>query len=319
MARAHDVAVMHDFYVDRLVFTSDLGDLTGAIGAKSREGGGGIHGVKQAEVRGGNAVNLAHALARLGLKTLLITHCDPPHVGMLEAAFEGLDAELRIKDGEPGLTVALEGRTNVMLSDPGLAGEFGPEILGPEDWKGLKSAKVVCSVNWAANSKGTQLLRGLRKRLGPDARIFVDPADFRDRGGDVRELFDSIRRGGTADWVSMNEQEAVFAAGTLGIGSASRRELCSGLARWLGVSFDLHCEDASYTSSGSKVFEAKTPRANPLRLTGAGDVWDAGTIFCRLRDEADEARLRFANRAARLYLASKEGLPPTESEVRKAR
>src|SRR5579863_763741 len=106
MARRYDVAVMHDYFVDRLVHSKSLRSLAKGVVEKAGSGGGGIHGVRQEDVRGGNAVNLAHALARLGLRTLLITHSDEGHLGLMKRAFEGLDAELRVKDSPAGLTVA---------------------------------------------------------------------------------------------------------------------------------------------------------------------------------------------------------------------
>ena len=56
----------------------------------------------------------------------------------------------------------------------------------------------------------------------------------------------------------------------------------------------------------------------PRRLTGAGDVWDAGAIYGRLKGMDEPERLRFANTAARLYLRSDVLAPPTLAQVRKA-
>ena len=155
MSRSFDVAVMHDFFVDRLVHVESLKSLTMQVERKAKEGGGGLHGITQTEISGGNAVNLAHALARLGLRILLVTHSDGPHLPLLRHTFEGLDAELRVKPLRAGLTVAFEERVNVMLGDGGGAREFGPGLLDEDDWDALKSASVVCSVNWAANRRGT--------------------------------------------------------------------------------------------------------------------------------------------------------------------
>jgi len=52
------------------------------------------------------------------------------------------------------------------------------------------------------------------------------------------------------------------------------------------------------------------------RLTGAGDVWDAGAVYGRLKGMDEAQRLEFANRAARVYLGSESPLPPTLEQVR---
>ncbi len=318
MPRAFDVAVMHDFYVDRLLYSGPIDAFARTIREKKAAGGGGIHGVRQVDARGGNAVNLAHALARLGLRTLLITHSDWTHEGILRQTFEGLDVELRVKPRPTALTVALEGDVNVMLGDGRGASDFGPALLDNRDWRALESSRLVCSVNWAINRRGTELLAALRRRLGAGKAIFLDAADFRDRGADFPELLGAIAKKRLVDWVSMNEQEGVAAARILGIASEDMREMCRGLARRLGVVFDLHAEDASYSSEGTRVSSAPVRKVKAERLTGAGDVWDAGAIYGRLNGMDEPRRLEFANAVARLYLESEELVPPTLAQAKKA-
>ncbi len=315
MARKYDVAVMHDFFVDRLVHVPSLEEASRSISDKALTGGGGIHGVRQEEVRGGNAVNLAQALARLGLRTLLVTHSEPAHRNLLEGSFAGLGAEVRVKDAPAGLTVALEEKVNVMLGDNRGAGEFGPSMLDERDWDALRNSKVVCSVNWAANRRGTELLAALRKRLGREKTIFFDPADFRDRIPQFTRLLRRISRNRLADWVSMNEMEGTAAARSMAIATSDLSEMCRQLAGCLGVVFDLHATATSYTSEGTRVSSARVRRIRSKRLTGAGDAWDAGAIYGRLRGMEEEERLNFANAAAKLYLESENLLPPTAREV----
>ena len=59
-----------------------------------------------------------------------------------------------------------------------------------------------------------------------------------------------------------------------------------------------------------------TKSVRTRRLTGAGDVWDAGAIYGRLEGMDEAPRLEFANRAAGLYLKSELPVPPTLKEVR---
>ena len=309
---------MHDFFVDRLVHVASLNRFLGDVAAKSREGGGGIHDVAQSEMRGGNAVNLAHALGRLGLRVLLITHSDGAHAGMLKAAFQGLDVEVRAKPYPPGLTVAFEEETNVMVADGGGAADFGPALLTQSDWAALRRSKVVCSVNWAANRRGTELLEALREGLREGQTLFLDPADVRDRRGRLSGLVKRIRDGHLVDWVSVNEFEAKAIAKAAKVGVTGASDICRGLSKTLGVKVDVHGERTAVTCEGGSCAASKVKRVEPLRRTGAGDVWDAGSIFGVLDGMKDPARLRFANAAASLYLGSKDPLPPTLRQVQSA-
>jgi len=318
LRRPFDAVVMHDFFVDRLLYAGSLTRLVDSVAAKAGRGGGGIHGIPQEDIRGGNAVNLAHALARLGLRTLLITHSDAIHEQMVRNPFEALDAEVRIKPKPPGLTVALEGKVNVMLGHTSGAGDFGPELLDSDDWEAMRACHVVCSVNWAANKKGTTLLAALREKLGNEKVIFFDPADFRDRLRDFARLLTLIRKQKLVDWMSLNEQEATEAARILGVKATHPREKCRELAEKLRTAVDVHTAKGSFSSDGGKVTAVPTKSIEARRLTGAGDVWDAGSIYGRLKNYTDSERLDFANAAAGLYLTSREPSPPDLRAVLRA-
>ncbi len=315
MARSFDVAVMHDFFVDRLVYTKSLEGLAQLVTAKAAEGGGGIHDIRQSEMRGGNAVNLANALANLGLRTLLLTHSDRAHEALLREPFKGLDAEVRVKPRPPGLTVAFEGRVNVMLGEGGGAADFGPGLLDEDDWVALKAAGVVCSVNWAANRRGTDLLLALRKRLGKGKTIFFDPADFRDRLPGFTKLLALIKDEHLVDWMSLNEHEALAIASALRMRKGNLNEVCSMVAKKLGLRLDVHTARESLTSAGARVVAVRAKNANARRLTGAGDVWDAASIYGRLKRMPNPDRLNFANTAAGLYLEAETPAPPDLEQV----
>jgi ribokinase len=318
MTASFDVAVMHDFFVDRLVRVRSLPRLFALAVSKSRQGGGSIHGIAQKDVKGGNAVNLAHALAVLGAKVLLITHSDREHVPLLTAAFKGLPAELRVKPLPPGLTVAFEERVNVMASHSGGAETFGPSLLTGEDWASLRGSKVVASVNWAANREGTDLLVMLRERLGKKAALFFNPSDIRDRFEDYGALVRRLRVERLVDWISLNEFEGVATARALGFRPRVSGDLCAKISDALIARVDIHTEKASFTSHQGLQAESRTRWVKPLRLTGAGDVWDAASIFAKVNGLGDAERLEFANAAGRLYVAGGAQRPPTLEEVRAA-
>jgi sugar/nucleoside kinase (ribokinase family) len=315
MARRPDVAVMHDYFVDRLVHAKRTASLLSKVGAKEREGGGSVHGVSQEDVRGGNAVNLAHALSVLEVPTLLITHSDSHHLPLLMETFEGLGAEVRVKALPAGLTVAFEGRTNVMISNVGGSGRFPPSLLDAGDWASLRRCRLVCSVNWAANRHGTELLASLRAGLPKRTRIFLNPADFRDRRAEYKRLVLALKKKRLIDWLSVNQYEAEATAAALGHGRLGPGETCSAVAGDLGIMVDVHTENGSFTSSGGEVEFAPNRRVAPRRLTGAGDVWDAASIYAWLREWGSERRLRFANAAGRLYVSSRTVVPPSLGDI----
>src|ERR1022692_416388 len=54
------ITVLPDYFVDRFLRVENFEELAKAIKGKGEEGGGGsIRGVRQSELKGGNAVNLA--------------------------------------------------------------------------------------------------------------------------------------------------------------------------------------------------------------------------------------------------------------------
>ena len=82
----------------------------------------------------------------------------------------------------------------------------------------------------------------------------------------------------------------------MGLEAEGLPELCRIAAGRLGVVFDLHGDFASYTSEGDqgRIRPGATGVA-PRRITGAGDVWDAGAIYGRLKGMDERDRLDFAN------------------------
>ena len=67
-SKRFDVIVMPDFFYDRLISLDYNADsFTSLITNMSTRKGGSINGVKQTDIKGGNAINTASALAALGV------------------------------------------------------------------------------------------------------------------------------------------------------------------------------------------------------------------------------------------------------------
>ncbi|HLE35148.1 MAG TPA: PfkB family carbohydrate kinase, partial [Nitrososphaerales archaeon] len=245
------VVVMPDFFIDRIVRLNDLDSLLDAANAKIESGGGSIRGIEQTEMKGGNAVNVAYALAKLGAKTSLITIADSYGSVILKNAFLPLNnSRLIVTNGTQGYTVSLEvaknkGKANVMISDVGDTGNFGSNKLGKRELSLIRGASAVMITNWASNMKGTELALKAFKNARKDALCFLDPADISTRKEDFKNSL--MKLADHLDILSINENECrlllqSFALGVLpmnysneDVGDAAKK-----LAEKLSITVDVH-------------------------------------------------------------------------------
>lgn len=322
------IAVMPDFFVDRIIRLESKEKLFDALGEKARMGGGSVRGISTTDVKGGNAVNVAYCLAKLGVKVALFTVADDIGATMISRAFSqfGDRATLRISSGKSGLTTAFEfphgdTRVNVMVSDIGDNADFGPEKLSSEaDRAILKNADGVMIVNWASNQKGTELAE-FAFRNSPSAFHFIDPADVETRKQDFSDSLGKLA--GLTDCLSINENECNSLADALGLGhllgsSYTPEEVKSAakkIAEKVGISTDLHSKAGAAWSNGKESTFVHAVRVDAKTLTGAGDSWDAADIIGYLAGLDPNERLLFANCCASLYVRDTQGEPPAMNKV----
>jgi len=321
------IVVMPDFFVDRIIRLESKEKLFDAMTEKAMRGGGSVRGVPTVDVKGGNAVNVAYCLAKLGVKVTLFTVADEMGAAMIRHAFSqfGDKANLRISAGRGGLTTAFEfphedTRVNVMVSDIGDNAYFGPERIVETDRTLLKNADGVMLVNWASNMKGTELAE-FAFRNSPSAFHLIDPADIETRKQDFRVSLDKLA--GLTDCLSINENECNSLAGEIGLGhilgatyDANDVTLAAKkLAEKIGISTDLHTKIGAAWSNGKDSTFVHAIRVEAKTLTGAGDSWDAADIVGYLAGLAPQERLLFANCCASLYVRDPQGEPPTMNKV----
>lgn len=322
------IVVMPDFFVDRIIRIESAEKLLAALEEKAQNGGGSIRGVPTTDIRGGNAVNVSYALAKLGAKVSLFTVADDTGAAMLRQMFSqfGESVTLRILPGRHGCTTSFEfphrdDKVNVMVSDVGDNEQFGPNrISSQEDLAVLKSADAVMIVNWASNKKGTELTEHAFKS-SPSAMHFIDPADIATRKEEFRDAL--FKLSSTTDCLSINENECGHLASALGIeaplsSSSSPDEVKTAtkkIAESIGITTDLHTRIGSAWSNGKDVEFAHAVRVDPKLLTGAGDVWDAADIVGYLAGLDPKERLLFANSAASLFVRESSGEPPAMTKV----
>ncbi len=334
------VAVMPDFFLDRFIsWDGGIGQFSRSILDVAKRKGGSIDNVAQVQVRGGNAVNTAAALAALGVDIFPIIHTSKFGLNLLKLYFQPLDIDFsHVKtNGSASITTALEfgdsrGRSNVMLRDLGSLQNFGASDLEEEDFALLEKMDYVCVFNWAGTRRhGTELAKTVfghvkTKGLG---RTYYDTADPLPNRPKISGLVERVLLcPELIDILSLNENEAITYAKNLAPKETARLrrkiklrptlvvECARLLAQRLASRIDLHTTtfSATYTKHEDAIvpsFKVKT-----LRATGAGDAWNAGNIYADANDFPTELRLMFANAVAAYYLRNPKCEHPQLSQLR---
>jgi ribokinase len=326
----NSIVVMPDFFIDRIIKLKSKEDFIDALTEKAKFGGGSIRGIPTVDIKGGNAVNIAYCLAKLGAKVTLFTISDKIGAAVLRHIFSnfGDKVNLRIADGKHGLTTSFEFineqgfKANVMLSDTGDNINFGPEqVNSVDDLKILRNADGVVVVNWASNLSGTQLAEHVFKN-SPKSLHFIDPADIETRR---QEFLDSLTKiGDIVDVLSINENECNSLARAVGFDplipssnydSEDVKNAAAKLAGKVGVSIDLHTRIGAAWSNGRETAFANIIKVEPKTLTGAGDSWDAADILGYLAGLDTKERLVFSNAFVSLYIRNPLAEPSSIKDV----
>lgn len=315
------VVVLNDFFLDRIIKIDNITKLFDLVLQKKTLGGS-IRGVPQVDLKGGNATNVAFALARLGSPISLITVANKTCSQILQDTFsEFPKSSLYIMDGKPGMTTSFEftnngSVVNIMLSDLGDNENFGPERLGLKEQNVVKSADAIIVTNWASNQKGTDLAKFVFEK-SPKSLHFLDPADIHTRQDEFKTATSELAQ--NLDSLSLNENECNILLKQFGLGKITKenesKKLITELSTKSSIPIDLHTSFGAFWSNGKETEFAKSFPTEVKFVTGAGDVWDAANILGYLAKIEPKERLLFANAAASLYVSNSNGIPPTMQEV----
>lgn len=331
-----DVVVMPDFFLDRLISLNyDVNDFSEILGNVAKRKGGSIDGVEQTELRGGNAINTASALAALGIKVTPIACTNKFGLQLIKYYLKPLVANFsHIKIFEKlSITTAMElttenGKVNIMLRDVGALANFGPHHLNNDDLEAIKNVNYVCVFNWAGTRRfGTELAKTVFRHVKTKGKgkTYYDTADPIPNKGKIPELVNSVLQGKHVDILSVNENEAICYASQLSskIEELRKRlrfeelakESARILASHLSARVDLHT--TSFSATFTKKGETVVPvfQVPVLRATGAGDAWNAGNILGDAYELSDGGRLVLANAVAAYYISDPNGMHPTRKEV----
>ena len=337
--RKLDVTVMPDFFYDRLISLNYDADSFSSFTAEiTRRKGGSIDGVEQTDIRGGNAINTASALAALGVNVTPIVCTNKLGLHQIKFYLRKYGVNLsHVKiAAKASLTTALEletesGKANVMLRDLGSLVDFRPSKLTNRDYELIENADYVCLFNWAGTKKhGTELAENVfgRVKAKGKGKTYYDTADPTPNRDKIPELMHRVLKTSSVDTLSLNENEAVCYASLLNgeikeeiVGQHGKRfdELALHAARVLAehlpARVDLHTTVFSATFNRNKEVVVPAFKVKALRATGAGDSWNAGNILADANDLSDEARLVLANAVAAYFLSDPWGLHPTRLKL----
>ncbi len=330
--REFRVVVMPDLFIDRFInYQGDMREFSAELAKVVERRGGNIHGVKQMELRGGNAANTASALAALGVKVHPIITTGPLGFQLLEFYLSPLGIDLyHVKiNGETALTTAFElahkkERVNIMMGDLGSLPNFGPKNLTESDFELIQEAEYVCVFNWASTRRwGTKLAETVFRHVKEDGKgtTYCDTGDPTPSKEKIPRLIRKVLGTRLLDVLSVNENEAFQYASQLDSNVKRLRnrlnhydaakECARILAKHFPARIDLHTAAfaGSFTNDNEVIVPAFT--VSPLRSTGAGDAWNAGNIYGDALKLPDSCRLTLANAVAAFYVSSTTAQHPT--------
>jgi ribokinase len=328
--------VLPDFFLDRLINiewgTDQFSDLISDVAKRK---GGSLDGIPQVDLRGGNAINVASALASLDVRVTPIVCTSESGLQQIKYHFKNIPiSTAHIKTlGKASITTALEfknkdEKANVMLRDLGALADFGPDNLDERDYSLIENADYVCLFNWAGTLKfGTELAQAVferAKRRGK-CKTYYDTADPTPKAKETSNLMEKVLKTDKVDILSLNENETITYASLLDSDLKEKQtrlgfaefamEAARVLAKFVPARIDLHTTEFSATLKGKLEVAVPTFRVKVLRATGAGDAWNAGNILGDHNGLSDECRLMLANAVAASYLSDPDGLHPTREKL----
>lgn len=324
--------ILPDFFLDHFVKFGSFNAFLDGLRLLAAQGGGNLLGSEQFVRRGGNSVNTASALLRLGMDPVVIVTTDEYGASLLRAlADPRLNLNHVHRDGRLSSTVSIEtehnGRQiNLMISDSGSASRFEFSDLTEEDLASIRHSGLVALLNLNHNEKGAQLAGDLFEfvRQESQSQTFMDIGDPSGHPEYVEPLIDLAIDRGLVDVLGVNENEVNWLARALDCdGHYAHTE--NQPERWLdvavhvssqlGVRLDFHTPHYAATILEDDVVSIPSFEVRGTVTLGAGDAWNAGDIWGLLHGIEPEDRILLANAVASLYVSSTDASHPSKAEI----
>ncbi len=287
------VVAMPDFYLDYiLAFPGKLDEMAKVMVDVAERGGGNILGWKHLVGRGGNASNFSAQLLKLGANVSPIIETDD--------------------FGKLALAHFLKGADLSHIRSTGTLSR----TLGEADF--------VCVFNWNQNLKGTELAETVFQTAKTEGSgvTFFDPGDPTSRASEIPGLNERVLSKGLVDVLSVNENELtqLASAVTEETGEFDGEEAdplfqAASVFSMLGSRVDLHTPTFSATFIDGQRERVLCANSTPLKVTGAGDAWNAGDIFAQGIGLGHKERLVFANATAAAYMRKPDLDPCSLDEI----
>src|SRR6266702_3018399 len=324
------VVAMPDFFLDYvLAFPGKLDQMAQAMADVAARGGGNLLGWKHLVGRGGNASNFSAHLSKLSVHVVPVIETDEFGRTALAQFLKDVDLSHVTSSGSLSRTLAFEAehsgrRVNIMASDPGSLSSFGPEKLDENDMQLIREADFVCVFNWNQNLKGTELAKQVFQTARNEGKAvtFFDPGDPTSKVSQIPGLNERVLTQGLVDVLSVNENELQQLAAdvrkeTGGIEGEDANPLfeAASVFSMLGVRVDLHTTGFSATFINGQRERVLCASTAPVKVTGAGDAWNAGDIFAQGMGLEHRERLVFANATAAAYMRRPDLMPCSIVEI----
>ena len=324
------VVAMPDLFLDYVLsFPGNLDEMTKAMTEVAMKGGGNILGWRHIVGRGGNSSNFSAQLSRLGGRVTPVIETDEFGKLVLSQFLKGTDLSHVSITGSLSRTLAFEAehsgrRVNIMASDPGSLANFGPQKLAESDKALLAEADFVCVFNWNQNLKGTELAEEVFHTVKENGKglTFFDPGDPSSKKNELSRLNDRVLSKGLVDVLSVNENELsqlgqAVGAETSGLEGEEENPLfhAGSVLSMFGGRVDLHTPEYSATFVDGQRERVLCASTAPMKVTGAGDAWNAGDVFAQAMGLAHKERLVFANATAAAYMKRSDLEPSSLAEV----
>jgi sugar/nucleoside kinase (ribokinase family) len=317
------VLSMSDFIIDHTLYIDDFGGFLDRVQKIIDQGGGDLPIVKQSMQRGGCGAIAASGMNKLGMSTSFIGRTSPFGMSLLVSLLGEDNVNIRNSktDGNLGLMTILEigsDKKNVMIGDPESLSPLKYSDFSLSDIALLKSCNLVGIFNWALNTSGTDLARGVfRCAKGAGVTTYLDTGDPSSREGEIEELFDEVLSSEDLDILSVNENELnyyykVVSKENDDIGIMEKAAL---LKKHIAARLDVHMAPFSASFFDDAHYIMPTYRVAPQRTTGAGDSWNAGNILGHLLNLPPEERLQLGNAVACYYISLDLPSHPSIQEV----
>lgn len=329
----NQAVILPDFFLDHFVITDTFEKFIEGIESIARQGGGNLLGSKHLVRRGGNSANTAAALHALGADPTLIVTTDEQGKKLLESLVHpDLNLDHVHTDGRLSATVSIEleydhRRVNLMVSDSGSASSFSFDDLTEDDLNAISDSGLVCLLNLNHNSKALELAQNLFKyvRESSNAITFLDIGDPSGKPEKLSPIIKHVIADGLVDVLGMNENEAGWFAWALSGNNEAWRGNVKHPDKWIlaaelisnetGVRSDLHTPYYSASIKADQIAMQPSFEMESKILCGAGDAWNAGSIYGLLSNLPHDERLVLANAVAALYVSFGTAEHPTLHQV----